>query len=232
MEEHNMRFPMILILLPLLFAGSHAATDSTTALFERGIAAWDSTLLRKAFAQSVIETPRSDFLFKATCLWRLQIISYVNDDKKATIHHGKQSLDLLDSAARRGEDSYLINVRRTYITQLLAGTSLKNGATYGPRTGKYLDEMRKLKPQGFETRFIQAVNLLEMPSFVGGDPKKSQDMLAALHDEFPDSSAVTISLARAMIKNKQKEKAQNLLDLALRKNPKDLWAKKVKKEIK
>jgi hypothetical protein len=232
MEEHYMRFLMILILLQLLFTGSHAATDSTAALFEQGIAAWDSTLLRKAFVQSAIETPRSDFLFKATCLWRLQIISYVNDDKKATIHHGKQALELLDSAAGYNENAYLINARRTYVTQLLAGTSLKNGATYGPRTGKYLDAMRKLKPQGFETRFISAVNLLEMPSFVGGDPKKSQELLLELHQNFPDSAAVTISLARAMIKNKQKEKAQNLLDQVLQKNPKDLWAKKVRKEIK
>jgi hypothetical protein len=229
MEEYYMRFLMILMQFVI---GTYAATDSTILLFERGIAAWDSTLLKAALSQSISETPRSDFLFKATCLWRLQILSYVGDDKKGTIHHGKQALDLLDSAARHNEDAYFINARRTYVTQLLAATSFKNGATYGPRTGKYLEELRKLKPQGFETRFIEAVNFLEMPSFVGGDPKKSQDMLAALHDEFPDSSAVTISLARAMIKNKQKEKAQNLLDLALRKNPKDLWAKKVKKEIK
>jgi hypothetical protein len=227
-----MRFPKILIFLPLLFSGAHAAADSTRILFKQGIAEWDSTLLKAALSRSISITPGSDFLFKATCLWRLQIISYVNDDKKATINHGKQALELLDSAARHNEDPYLINARRTYVTQLLATTSFKNGATYGPRTGKYLDEMRKLKPQGFETRFIEAVNFLEMPSFVGGDPKKSQELLAALHSEFPDSTAVSISLARAMIKNRQKEEAKHLLDLALEKDPKNLWAKKVRKEIK
>ena len=227
-----MRFPVILALLTFLFIRVHAETDSSRILFEQGIADWDSVPIKSAFMRSIKENPDRDFLFKATCLWRLQIITYAGDDKKGTIRYGKQALELLDSAERHGEDTYLINARRTYVNQLLASTSLKNGAIYGPRTGKYLEEMRKLKPQGFETRFIEAVNLLEMPSFVGGDPKKSNELLLELREKYPDSAAVAISLARAMIKNKQKEEARKILDQVLQKKPKDLWAKKVKSEIK
>jgi len=183
-------------------------------------------------ARSNAEHPTSDYLFKATCLWRLQIIAYLSGSKPAMISIGKRALDLLDSAEMKNEDTYRIHARRAYISQLLAGTSLKNGPKYGARTAKYLDKLKKIKPDGFDTRFIDAVNLLEMPSFVGGDPNKAQERLAELNREFPDSSAVAISLARAMIKNRQTEKAAVVIDGVLRKEPKNAWAKKVKTEIK
>jgi hypothetical protein len=216
----------------MLASGLYAVSDSTTALFHKGIESWDTTLLKSALTRSIAENPTSDYLFKATCLWRLQIIAYLNGDKKGTIHFGKNALDILDSASRKSENAYLTYARRAYVSQLLAGTSLKNGPVYGARTGKYLDELKKIKPGGFDTRFIDAVNQLEMPSFVGGDPKKAQERLTVLYREFSDSSAVAISLARAMIKNRQKEEARGVLDLVLKKDSKNLWAKKVKNEIK
>jgi tetratricopeptide (TPR) repeat protein len=222
----------LIMVIAVIVTGIYAANDTASVLLQKGIESWDSTLLKSALARSCAENPASDYLFKATCLWRLQIIAYLNGDKKGTIHHGKSALDILDTAARKSEDAYLTYARRAYVSQLLAGTSLKNGPIYGARTGKYLDELKKIKPKGFDTRFIDAVNLLEMPSFVGGDPKKAQERLVELHREFPDSSAVAISLARAMIKNKEKEEAQKVLDQVLKKDSKNLWAKKVKNEIK
>jgi tetratricopeptide (TPR) repeat protein len=219
-------------LLAALFAnGILAAGDSTVALFQKGVKTWDSATLKNALAESEKENPGSDYLFKATCLWRMQIITFLSNDKRGVIRLGQRALDLLDSAIQKKEDDYLVTARRAYVSQLLAGTSLKNGPKYGSRTAKYLDKLKKIKPDGFDTRFIDAVNLLEMPSFVGGDPNKAQERLAELNREFPDSSAIAISLARAMIKNKQTEKAGAVIDEVLRKEPKNAWAKKVKKEI-
>lgn len=220
------------LLTVIIANGILAASDSTVALFQKGIETWDSVMLKSALAGSEKEHSGSDYLFKATVLWRLQVIAYLAGSKPAMIHYGKQALYLLDSAVMNSEDMYLIFARRAYISQLLAGTSWKNGPIYGSRIAKYLKEMKKIKPDGFETRFIDAVNLLEMPSFVGGDLKKAQERLAELHREFPDSTAVAISLARAMLKNKQKEKAGAVIDEVLRKEPKNAWAKKVKKETK
>jgi tetratricopeptide (TPR) repeat protein len=226
-----MRFTMIPVFLIQLAVGTYAVTDSTMALFEQGIATWDTFLLKSAFTASTREAPHSDFVFKATCYWRLQVISYLNGNKQGMINHGVRALNLLDSAALKGEDQFLVTARRAYVSQLMAGTSLINGPKYGPHTAKYLEEMKKNKPDGFDTRFIEAVNLLEMPSFVGGNPKKAQELLLEVYKDFPDSPAVALRLARAMIKNKRKEEARKVLDQVLRKDPKNLWARKVRGEI-
>jgi tetratricopeptide (TPR) repeat protein len=222
----------MLLLIALFVAGTYAASDSAAILFQQGIAAYDSVLVKKALDRSFREEPQSGFLFKATCLWRIQIINYVAGDKKGMIAYGARSLDLLDSAKKRDEDPYLINARRANICGLLAGTGIKNGATYGPRTAKYLNEMRKIQPHGFDTRFTEAMNLLEMPLFVGGDPKKALEQLRELNRDYLDSAAVAITLARALVKNKQKEEAVKVLDRVLLNNPKDRWALKVEREIK
>ncbi|MBN2038120.1 MAG: tetratricopeptide repeat protein, partial [Chitinispirillaceae bacterium] len=161
----------------------------------------------------------------------LQVIAYASDDKKGMTRCGVKALGLLDSAELKNEDPYLVAARRAYVSQLMAGTSLKNGPVYGRRTATYLDNMKKMRPDDFHTRFIGAVNLLEMPSFVGGDPKKAQEMLQTLHKKYPDSAAVSISLARAMIKNKQRDEARKVIGQVLQKEPKNRWAQRVLGEM-
>ncbi|MBN2035930.1 MAG: tetratricopeptide repeat protein [Chitinispirillaceae bacterium] len=218
---------MLLFLIMLCGAG-YGVSDSTMLLFEKGIAAYDTVLIGRALRSAEAQHPDAEYLFKATCFWRIQIIAFIGDDKKETARYGKQALDLLDKAERNREDRYMIYARRAFVTQLLAGTGLKNGATYGPRTSKLLDEMKKMKPDAFETRFIEAVNLLEMPSFVGGDPKKAAKELALLHKRYPDSAAAAISYARALLKIKKQKEARAVLDAVLNANPKDIWARKVR----
>jgi hypothetical protein len=226
-----MRFRVILPILIYSIITSYAATDSTRALFEQGIATWDSTLLRNAFVQSTRETPLSDFLFKATCLWRIQVLFYIDGSRREMISTGKLALEMLDSAANHREDAYRVAARRANVCMILASAGITNGTIYGPRIAKYLEEMQKINAKGFDTRFIDAVSLLEKPSFVGGDPKLAQIRLQELYNDFSDSAAVAINLARAMIKNKQKAEARNVLDQVLRKDPANRWAMRVRKEV-
>jgi tetratricopeptide (TPR) repeat protein len=212
----------------MLCTAGYGISDSAMLLFEKGIVAYDTVLIRRALRAAGARHPNAEFLFKATCVWRIQIVAFIGDNKKGTVRYGKQALDLLDKAEQKGEDPYLINARRAFVTQLLAGTGLKNGATYGPRTAKLLDALKKIRPDGFETRFIEAVNLLEMPLFAGGNSEKAAKKLALLHKQYPDSSAVAISYARALLRIKKKEEAMAVLDNVLKKNPRDIWAQKVR----
>lgn len=226
------RLIMAALFTSILSGGAFAISESAKALFQKGVETWDSTPLQAALAQADAENPSGDFLFKATVLWRLQVIAYLANDKQAMVRLGKRALALLDSADRSGEDRYILHARRAYVCQLMAVTSIKNGAIYGPQTAKHLDEMKKIRKNGFEVRFIGAVNLLEMPSFVGGDYKKALDSMRVLFREFPDSAEVAINLARALFKNKQKEQASVVIEELLRKEPKNAWARKVREEIK
>jgi hypothetical protein len=208
-----------------------AVSDSTLKIFRNGVVAYDSVLIKQAYFRAEQEHPRGEFLFKATCLWRIQVIKFVDGDTKGVAQYGARALDLLDSAQKNAEAPYFIQARSAYVCQLLAGLGITNGATYGPRTARHLNEMKKLKPRGYETRFIDAANLLDMPVFVGGNPAKALELLRALYDDFPDSMDVAKIMARAYRKNKRINEARALLDMVLRANPRDLWAIKEIKEL-
>jgi len=160
----------ILILFPVSSSQGSSVSQAAQSLFEKGITSYDTLLLKKAFDQAVDGNGRPDFLFKATCLWRIQIVKFVLADKKGAVLQGKRALVFLDSAENNGADSFAVASIRAFTTQLLAGTSLANGARYGPLTGTHLSTLRKMRPAAYETRLVDAFNKLEAPAFVGGDP--------------------------------------------------------------
>ena len=91
--------------------------------------------------------------------------------------------------------------------------------------------MKKIRPNGFDVRLIEGINLIEMPSFVGGNPRKAVKLLNELYREYPDSPVVMISLARAKTRSGQQQEAKKLLEKVLAVNPNNLLAKKRLREI-
>jgi hypothetical protein len=219
-------FPMLF--LSMYVFGSNI-TDSTSALFERGAATYDTSLLKQASNLSIGERGTPDYLFRARCMWRIQVVKFLYADNKGAVVYGKRSLALLDSAEKAGIDVYSVTAIRALVTQILAGTGLAKGAVYGPLTGTYLSKLKNLQPSAFSTRLVEAFNFLEAPAFVGGDQDKALEAFAGLHRDYPDSAIVAINLARAMIKIKRVREADSLCTAVLKKWPEDLWAKTVKK---
>ncbi|MBN1130106.1 MAG: hypothetical protein JXA71_14035, partial [Chitinispirillaceae bacterium] len=65
-----MKKTVIVTILAAWSCATLAAAGSPAALFESGIADWDSAVIREAYARSVQENPAAAYLFKATCWWR------------------------------------------------------------------------------------------------------------------------------------------------------------------
>ena len=101
-----------------------SASDSAEYLLRKGVDEYDSLLLKQAVVLSRQSRPPGKYLFTATCLWRIQIIKYVADDKKGTVLYGTQALATLDSAERNNEDRYFVEARRAYVNQLMAGVGI------------------------------------------------------------------------------------------------------------
>lgn len=202
--------------------------DNVNALFDQGALQYDTAVLKSAFNQAVTVNGKPDYLFQARCLWRIQVVKFLLADSRGTVLYGKRTLSLLDSAEKRGVDQFSVAAVRALASQVLAGTGAANGAFYGPRTGKYLQVLKKLKPVGFETRLVEAFNYLEAPSFAGGSLQKASDAFTNLHKDYPDSTIVTINLARCFAKQKRIQTADSLCTLVLKKNPRNLWAKTVR----
>ena len=201
-------------------------------LYRRGAINYDTVDLVAAYKQSIGSKEKKNFLFAAQCLWRIELVKYCVDDKKGIEYYGTAALGLLDSAEVYAEDDYMVNVIRCFVCQLLASTNFGNAAQYGPRSGTYFKKIKKAAPTGFYTRLINGTNLLAMPSFVGGDPQKGARELIALHLEFADSTPATLGLVSAYVKISKTVEAKTLLDDVLLKNPKNLWAKKLLRELK
>ena len=153
-------------------AAVDSASDSADYLFRKGANEYDSLLLKKAVVLARHNRLPEKYLFIATCLWRIQIIKYVDDDKKGITFYGKQALTILDSAERNNEERYFVEARRAFVNQPLAGLGIKNGATFSPRITKKLKVMKKIRPNGFEVRLIEAINLLEMPASPPSDTQE------------------------------------------------------------
>jgi len=212
-------------------AALSAEVSAPQGLLLRGAASYDSTLLKEAIRIENGNGGEKSRLFLATCTWRLQLIAFATDDKKGVVRYGLQALALLDSAEIEGEDAFSVNVIRAYVNQLISGTGVKNGAVYGPRTAENLAIVKKLRPLSFEARYIESVNLLEMPAFVGGNPGRAARQLEALVRDYPDSSHAAVMFARALARTGKKEEAAELIDKVLKADPANLLAMKALKEI-
>jgi hypothetical protein len=221
------------IVIALLTLGSFGSglPDSVNALFDRGAAKYDSVLIKKAFNLGVLANGRPDYLFQARCLWRIQVIKFILSDTKGTVTCGKRSLMLLDSAMTAGADGFAVAAVRALASQILAGTGAMNSVLYGPKAGEYLATCKKMRPFAFETRLVEAFNYLEAPPFAGGSAIKACETFGKLHKEFPESTIVTINLARSLLKRKRVLEADSLCKTVLEKTPDDLWAQKVKEAI-
>jgi hypothetical protein len=230
-DKSAIRHWFISILFISMYSFGSGIPDTTRALFERGAATYDTLLLKRAFNQAALKNVVPDYLFQARCLWRIQVVKFLLADTKGAITYGKRSLALLDSAELSGADPFAVAALRALASQILAGTGAANGAVYGPRTGGYLATLKKLRPSAFDTKLVEAFNFLEAPAFVGGSPQKATAAFEKLHKEFPDSTIVTINLARALLKTKRIKEADSLCSMVLEKTPMELWAKKVREAI-
>jgi len=201
-------------------------------LLRRGSTLWDSTLVKKAIAAAATAGKTERQLFTGICLYRLQAIAYVALDKKATARYGEQALTLLDSAEAAGADIYSIYAVRAYVSQIMAGLGITYGPKYGPLIAKNHRILKQLDSTRFDSRYIDYVNLVEMPKFIGGNPAKAVPLLEAFFREFPDSVAAGITLARAYTKTGNKKKGVVLLDSLLVEYPANAALRKERKGVK
>ncbi len=210
---------VILHLLLFSVLVAQPVPDTAGNLLRRGSTLGDSTLVKRAIAAATTAEKTKRQLFTGTCLYRLQAIAYVAQNKKATARYGKQALALLDSAEATGADTYSIHAVRAYVSQIMAGLGITYGPKYGPLIAKNHKVLKRLDSTGFDSRYIDYVNLVEMPKFIGGNPAKAVPLLEAFFREYPDSVAVGITLARSYAKTGNKEKSVVLLDSLLAEYP-------------
>jgi hypothetical protein len=111
-------------------------TETAASLLHRGSTLRDSSFIRMAVPAAATAGDAERLLFTGTCLYRLQAITYVARDKKATARYGEQALNLLDSAEAAGADSYSVHVMRAYVSQIMAGLGITYGPEYGPLIAK------------------------------------------------------------------------------------------------
>lgn len=207
-------------------------TETAASLLRRGSTLRDSNFIRMAVPAAATAGDAERLLFTGTCLYRLQAITYVARDKKATARYGEQALNLLDSAEAAGADSYSVHVMRAYVSQIMAGLGITYGPEYGPLIAKNHKVLKQLDSTRFDSRYIDYVNLVEMPKFIGGNPAKAVPLLETFFREYPDSVAAGITLARAYTKTGNKKKGAVLLDSLLAEYPANAALRKEREEVK
>jgi hypothetical protein len=216
----------ILVVLVCRWAG-FAASDSAIAFYETGVADYDTASLQKAFAIA----PDTDYLFKAGCLCRIQVIKHLEGDNRGVVAYGGRAFALLDSAETAKQDAFLIIARRTLCCMILSTTGVFNSVRYGSRSKGYLSRMKKMDSLAFRTRFLDALFMLDAPAVAGGDKQKAHEEFLALHRECPESTAVTLHLARSLVKLKRPGEAVACVDEVLKKTPRDFWAQMIRRDI-
>jgi tetratricopeptide (TPR) repeat protein len=212
-----------LALLPALL--SAACLDSATALYLNGIRNYDSLSFRRSLAAAERCSGGEAHFLRGRCYWGLQLIAFAGERKKEVERLGKQALDEYGLADTAAVSAYELQAYTTLCDQLMASTGWVNGAAYGPRLGKGAEFLKKRNPAGFFTRFVEAVNKIDAPSFAGGNPALAAALLEKVKIDFPDSLEARVQLAQAYYRLGRKADARREIDGVIQVNPRHLLAR-------
>lgn len=159
--------------------------------------------------------------------WRRELIAYCSNAAAEIDRYGKSAIGKLTSAEKAGANLYLTASHKALACQLLAGQSISNGAIYGPRAAAELKKAKGANPQGYFSRFVEAINTNQAPSFAGGSPKKAVVLLEKMAKDFPDSIDVKIHLSEAYMKVGRTEDASGIIMPIVKEYPDNLLTRKI-----
>ncbi|HMA65393.1 MAG: tetratricopeptide repeat protein [Fibrobacterota bacterium] len=176
------------------------------------------------------QTPRALLLYGCV-LWRLQLIAFCKMSEADIMRYGKASVKKLNEAEKAGADTYLTASFKALAYQLMAGQGINNGALNGPLAGKELKKAQKANPKGYYSLLVEAINVNQAPSFVGGSPQKAIVLFEKMIPVFPDSIDVKTHLADAYGKAKRKEDAKRLIATVVKEYPANLLARTIAERL-
>lgn len=171
------------------------------------------------------------FLLIGLANFRLELIAFCKNHKEMIYSYGQRSIEMLKNAEENGADKYLTSGHTALAFQLISSIGVDKAIKYGPKAGSEYKRLAKIKQNGYLTNLVHAGNLLQAPSFAGGNPSKALLLLESMQKQYPDSIDVKINLSLAYLKNKKKSEAQSLIQPLLKANPENLFVRKVANEI-
>lgn len=209
--------------------------DSVAAVYDSAARNYDSMLLVDA-AETIMHRPASDRqshraqLTLGLICWRLELIGFCVDDRVRVIRYGEMAIAALDKAEKAGADRYLAASHKALASQLMAAQGAAKGMVYGPRSAREVKKAKEENPNGYFSRFTEAVNASQAPKLAGGNPKKAIVAFEKMMKGFPDSIDVRIHLALAYSNTNRTEDARALILPVITAYPKNLFARKVAAE--
>ncbi|MBD3286170.1 tetratricopeptide repeat protein [candidate division WOR-3 bacterium] len=97
--------------------------------------------------------------------------------------------------------------------------------------GTGMNKLKKLDSNHFYTRFVDGIWKLRAPVMFGGDRKEALEIFTSLHKSYPADEDVSLNLAVAYIENDDESKAISIVNSVLNRNPNNLWAAKLAREL-
>ncbi|MBN2381042.1 tetratricopeptide repeat protein [candidate division WOR-3 bacterium] len=204
------------------------------SLYEQGTRNYNITTLKSALSLlTEIESGQEfDFyLLQGKCYARIQLVYKIKDNVSSSETYGKKSLEALEKAIDIAPNSIEVWAAHSIALQNLTGLGTAYGMKYGPMLSQGMNQLKKLDPDHFCTRFVDGVWKLRAPLMFGGDRKKALETFSTLHKSYPDDEDVSLNLAVAYIENNLESKARILVASVLGTNPNNLWAAKLTEEF-
>ena len=222
----------------LFFANAEPASwiDSVEYRYSFAAEKYDGALLEK-IARFITRQPDGEqrkpqaLLLLGLIYWRMELIAYCSNASALIKKNGKLAVEKLHEAERAGADVYLTAGHKALASQLLAGLSISSGAMYGPRIATELKKAQKANPTGYYSLLVEAINVNQAPSFVGGSPKKAVVLLEKMALDFPDSIDVKIHLSEAYGKVGRFNEAMEVIKPIIKAHPDNLLARKIAAEL-
>lgn len=231
-------FLFIIVLFPPKNLFSQCNTDTIKSMYASGAKLYSTELLLNTIsfiegnAGSCAGKEYTLLFYKGLCFWRLQVIAFSKEESKKVKEYGLAAEKAFQGAEEIKGNTFELATFYALVYQLMADLGFNYGGIYGPKIGAMISLMKKEKPDDYYTLFVDAVNLVESPKFVGGNPQKGYDMLVELKKGYPDSIDIDIQTAKALLKLKRVDEAQQHIKPVVKKTSYNLLARKVERDIK
>jgi predicted Zn-dependent protease len=229
-------FLILPVIITALLSSTMAETpqwiDSAEAQYSIAATEYDNVRLQKT-AEFILQNLTSEqqlpkgILLLGLTYWHQELIAYCLDTPSDVSRYGKLAIKQLNAAEKAGADSYLTASHKALACLLLASQSLGQGILYGPRSAKELKKAQSANPRGYFTLLVEAINLSQAPSFVGGNPQRAVVLLENMMKVFPDSIDVKIHLTAAYFKIGRISDARRLIAPIVNSNPRNLLGRKI-----
>ncbi len=227
---NSMAVACINMVLVLAGHAEGSGESSLTVRYERAARTWNRSALEEIAKSGKNRTGRPEILTAARAFWKLQVFAMMENDRSGIEQYGKEALKLLDRLDN-GSEEREIHIIRAFVYQLLASTSMMNGATYGVRSAGEIDWLKQNYPDTFYTRLLASINRLEAPGFAGGDPEKATNALDSLYSAYPDSSLAGIHFARGLMRTGRTNQSEEVITQILKREPQNALARSVLNDI-